>query len=156
MGTTTTRTAESGFITTSIPKDRWQRELREHKQRISELIDEYLARRQRHEKDPVIDFLFEYYAFRPSHLKRWSPGFGRLLEGEDFEPLEISECKITSDGAFLDPRLFADNRKNAVRWILQVLENASKKQPSFGCFGMHEWAMVYRTDTIRHSQVPLR
>ncbi|MDZ7690624.1 MAG: 3-methyladenine DNA glycosylase [Balneolaceae bacterium] len=147
---------EESFIRQRIPESEWRSRLRENEQRIAESIDDYLDRRQQQEKDPVIDFLFEYYAFRPSHLKRWSPGFGRLLQGDSFEQLEISELAITGDGAFLNPDLFPDNRKSAVRWILTVLENSKDKQPSFGCFGMHEWAMVYKADRIRHNQFELR
>ncbi|WP_310686748.1 3-methyladenine DNA glycosylase [Aliifodinibius sp. S!AR15-10] len=144
------------FIRKKISPADWRSQAEQHEERISELIDDYLVRRQQQEKDPVIDFLFEYYTFRPSHLKRWSPGFGRLLVGEDFEQLEISELEVTRDGAFLNPDLFPENRKSAVQWILTVLQNSAGNKPSFGCFGMHEWAMVYKADRIRHDQVPLR
>ncbi|MBU3751526.1 MAG: 3-methyladenine DNA glycosylase, partial [Mycobacterium sp.] len=33
--------------------------------------------------------------------------------------------------------------------------DTASRPPRFGCFGMHEWAMVYRTDATRH-RVPLR
>ena len=36
----------------------------------------------RGEKHPVVDFLFEYYRFRPSWLKRWHPGPDVILLGE--------------------------------------------------------------------------
>ena len=144
------------FVREQIPEPNWKSRVRHNEQRISELIDDYLDRRQQQEKDPVVDFLFEYYAFRPSHLKRWSPGFGRLLEGDDFNELELSELRITAKGAFLNPDLFPDNRKSAVRWILSVLENSADSKPSFGCFGMHEWAMVYKADQVRHNQLSLR
>ncbi len=147
---------KQAFIREKIPATEWRTRIYQHEQRISELIDDYLNRRQQQQKDPVMDFLFEYYAFRPSHLKRWSPGFGRLLQGKNFDTLELSELTITEDGAYLDPVLFSDNRKSAVRWILTVLENSADSKPSFGCFGMHEWAMVYKADNIRHNQVPLR
>ncbi|MFH5833461.1 3-methyladenine DNA glycosylase [Halalkalibaculum sp. DA384] len=148
--------AEAPHIREIIPEQQWHTRIKEHERCIAVLIDDYLERRQQHEKDPVMDFLFEYYAFRPSHLKRWSPGFGRLLEGSDFDALEISELAITGSGAFLDPELFPENRKSAVRWILTVLRNSAGKKPSFGCFGMHEWAMVYKADQVRHEQIPLR
>lgn len=144
------------FIRAELSPAEWRSRMKKNEERISELIDDYLDRRQQQEKDPVMDFLFEYYAFRPSHLKRWSPGFGRMLTGNNFDALEISELAITAEEAYLNPELFPDNRKSAVRWILTVLKNSAEKKPAFGCFGMHEWAMVYKADQIRHNQVPLR
>lgn len=146
----------ASFIREQISPRNWEEQVRQHKKCISDLIDDYLERRQHQQKDPVMDFLFEYYAFPPSHLKRWSPGFGVLLRGNDFSEIEITELIRSKDGAFLDPDLFPENRKSSVRWILTLLEHSSEKSPQFGCFGMHEWAMVYRTSNIRHSQIPLR
>lgn len=33
---------------------------------------------------------------------------------------------------------------------------SAERKPMFGCFGMHEWAMVYRAENVRHQQIPLR
>lgn len=144
------------FIRRQLPEDVWRRRMEEHRSCISALIDDYLVERQRHQKDPVLDFLFEYYAFRPSHLKRWSPGFGTLLGGSGFADLGIDELAVGSEGAYIDPYRFPQHRESSLKWILEVLERSAGREPSFGCFGMHEWAMVYRADNIRHSQYPLR
>lgn len=37
-----------------------------------------------------------------------------------------------------------------------MLKNTQQNRPSFGCFGMHEWAMVYKSDNPRHNQLPMR
>jgi len=155
---TAAHTGIGSFIRKKLSEAEWKASARRHRDRISELIDDYLDKRQRQQKDPVLDFLFEYYAFRPSHLKRWSPGFGVLLKGSDFSDpeSEIEELAVAGDGAYIDPERFPGHRRSSLRWILQVLKQSSKKEPSFGCFGMHEWAMVYRADTVRHSQYPLR
>lgn len=135
----------------------WQKQAAEHRQAIANILDPYLEKRQQQHSDPVLDFLFEYYAFRPSHLKRWSPGISTLLERATHETApNISELTITQAGAFLDPAHFPDNRKSAAQWILTLLNNSMEKAPSFGCFGMHEWAMVYKADNIRHNHLPLR
>ena len=34
-----------------------------------------------------MDFLFEYYRFRPSWLKKWSPGFNAALEYDNPDDL---------------------------------------------------------------------
>ena len=47
-----------------------------------------------------------------------------------------------------------------IRWLPRcpccLRSQSAHRKPSFGCFGMHEWAMVYRADAIRHDQLPLR
>lgn len=152
-----TTDSATSFITARQSAADWQQQQKTHQKKVADKIDGYLERRQHHQKDPVMDFLFEYYAFRPSHLKRWSPGFGVLLEGNRHTRYpELSELKCTREGAFLHPDFFPDNRKSGLGWILELLENSRDKDPSFGCFGMHEWAMVYKRDKVRHNQIPLR
>jgi hypothetical protein len=49
-------------------------------------------------------------------------------------------------------------RRPAVEWIRDLLLATASRPPHLGCFGMHEWAMVYRqtADEIRHRDWPLR
>jgi hypothetical protein len=47
-------------------------------------------------------------------------------------------------------------RADTVRFIARLLRATAARQPRLNCFGMHEWAMVYRAPTVRHNQVPLR
>ena len=65
----------------------WQRRQEEHTAAISAVVDPWLEGRRRQKKDPVLDFLFEYYRFRPARLKRWSPGFGTGLRAGGKRPL---------------------------------------------------------------------
>ena len=46
-------------------------------------------------------------------------------------------------------------RGTAVATIHRVLERTAARAATFGCFGWHEWAMVYRQDAHRHP-LPLR
>ncbi|HYW34826.1 MAG TPA: 3-methyladenine DNA glycosylase [Balneolaceae bacterium] len=145
------------IVNQQLPREMWQDRQKAHRQAIAEIVDPYLEKKQHQHKDPVLDFLFEYYAFRPSHLKKWSPGPGILLEGANrLNAPDVSEFTLADQGAFLDVKHFPENRKSSAEWILSVLENSLQKKPSFGCFGMHEWAMVYKADSVRHSQFPLR
>ncbi len=135
----------------------WFAQKEQHKVRIEQLIGDYLVTRSQHKKDPVVDFLFEYYAFRPSMLKRWSPGFGVALGFENPSDLpELDELIISENHAWLDVDKFPEKRLRSAQWILAMLKNTQEKRPSFGCFGMHEWAMVYKIKTPRHNQIPLR
>lgn len=140
-----------------IPESEWADAKSDHEKKMGEVLDPYLDRRSRHMKDPVMDFIFEYYAFRPSNLMRWSPGIGVSIEITDKNRLpEISELRVDDGKAWLDPELFPKKRIKALKWILGLLKKSRGKKPFFGCFGMHEWAMVYRADDVRHEQIPLR
>ncbi|MBO6523920.1 MAG: 3-methyladenine DNA glycosylase [Balneolaceae bacterium] len=140
-----------------LTEQEWQIRKTNHEQRVDKLIGDYLKARSAHKKQPVMDFLFEYYAFRPSALRRWSPGLEVGLEVSDPNQLpELSELVMEDGVAFLNQDLFPEKRIKSTRWILEMLQNTQNKKPMFGCFGMHEWAMVYKVDKPRHDQVPLR
>lgn len=144
-------------ISETIPETEWLVEKTAHEQRVDELLNDYLEARSRQEKNPVMDFLFEYYAFRPSNLRRWSPGIGIGLEySETVQLPEISELSVGNGIAYVDPNFFPQKRISSLKWMIKMLENTQNSRPSFGCFGMHEWAMVYRSENPRHSQVPMR
>lgn len=140
-----------------LEESKWTARVHHHEEELSAVLDPYLEKRSRQEKDPVLDFLFEYYAFRPSHLMRWSPGIGTALQFSDSAALpEISEFTIQEDTAFINPDFFPQKRIRSATWTLDLLEKSANRKPMFGCFGMHEWAMVYRAENVRHQQIPLR
>lgn len=141
-----------------LENSEWTTLMKSHRDTLSPIIDPYLKKRSEQKKDPVLDFLFEYYKFRPSHLMRWSPGAGTVLQldGTVDELPEVSEIKVEEQTAFLDPGLFPEKRLRATKWIHELLVKTNQSKPFFGCMGMHEWAMVYRAEGVRHNQVPLR
>ena len=140
-----------------LPEHEWKARKVNHEMRVDELVSGYLQARSRHEKQPLMDFLFEYFQFRPSALRRWSPGFDTSLEVSDQSALpQIREIRIQDRLAWLDLQQFPTKRIKSLEWILTLLKNSRDKKPTFGCFGMHEWAMVYRTDDVRHAQLGLR
>ena len=142
---------------TILPESEWRSRMQSHENELTKLLDPYLKKRSMQQKDPVLDFLFEYYAFRPSHLKRWSPGIGIALEINSTSELpEVSELTVSDQLAFLDPKHFPEKRIKSLKWTIDLLKKSADKKPLFGCFGMHEWAMVYRAEEIRHDQIPFR
>ena len=148
---------QPAYIHDVCPSQTWQAQEKAHRDRLEPVLGPYLDRRSRGVKDPVMDFLFEYYAFRPSRLLRWSPGFGVALQGEAAEAfLEQPFFVRTPAGVALDPARFPERRKQGLRWIRDLLAATEARPPLLGCHGMHEWAMVYRADAVRHQQVPLR
>lgn len=140
-----------------LEESEWTAKMNQHEEALSEVLDPYLEKRSRQEKDPVLDFLFEYYAFRPSHLMRWSPGINTVIQFNDPSVLpEISEFTLEDGVAFLNPDFYPQKRIRSAKWTLNLLEKSTERKPMFGCFGMHEWAMVYRAENVRHQQIPLR
>ncbi|AYY12546.1 3-methyladenine DNA glycosylase [Actinobacteria bacterium YIM 96077] len=137
-------------------QDVWRARSAAHEHRVDELVGDHLARRDAGEKHPVFDFLFTYYSYRPAHLRRWHPGPGIVLSGEP-PHAGWRGYRRTGDGVELDP-VFVERRWPTVTWVRDLLA-ATASRPAFtGCFGLHEWAMVYRTrpGEVRHEDWPLR
>src|ERR671932_300638 len=63
--------------------------------------------------------------------------------------------QVTAVG--LDTARFLDRRGPGLARITELLAATAGRAPRFGCFGLHEWAMVYRPDDgeVRHG-IPLR
>lgn len=136
--------------------EEWTAREEAHRARLSPVLEPFLEGRRRQKKNPTMDFLFEYYSLRPARLYRWTPGVGVLLEGEAAQKLlQRPEFVERDGGVMLDPCRFPEKRLRGTRWVLEVLERSRERAPFLGCFGLHEWAMVYRTEDIRH-KVPLR
>src|SRR4029453_8915878 len=96
---------------------------------------------------PVEDFLFEYYSYRPALLRRWHPGARVTLAGEaarDF--LRWDAYRQTGGGVGVDVEAVVERRGDTLRWIHELLARTAERPAHFGCFGMHEWAVVYREE----------
>ncbi len=130
-----------------------------HAARMAVWTRPHQARRSRGEKHPVLDFLFTYYSHRPAHLERWHPGPGVTLAGESARDyLRWPAYVPTADGVTLDLDSVPDTRVRTARFIHSLLSATATRAPRLGCFGLHEWAMVYRQPEgeIRHVDWPLR
>lgn len=144
---------------TLLPEADWLVRRRAHEQRVAGWTEPHQARTARGEKHPVYDFLFEYYRFRPSWLRRWHPGPDVVLQGEsarDF--LRWPEYHEVDGGVALNCAALEPRRRESVTWMLGLLRATAERPPQFACFGLHEWAMVYRQtpDEVRHNAWPLR
>ncbi|KIR65489.1 hypothetical protein [Micromonospora haikouensis] len=135
----------------------WQARRRAHEERVDAWLAPHLARRRAGRKHPVEDFLFTYYSHRPAQLRRWHPGAGVVLRGAD--PAEFGrDYRATSAGLTLDTDAVRARRAESVDWIRALLAATAGRPAHLGCFGMHEWAMVYRQtqEEVRHNAWPLR
>lgn len=129
----------------------WTERSQAHLRRAEQRLERY---RNPGTKHPIYDFLFEYYPVRPTHLKSWHPGFGAALAG-DPPHAQWRNYHRTSRGVELDLAAFWQRRGAAIDYIGNLLSRTAARPARFDCFGLHEWAMVYRTDNPRHD-LPLR
>jgi len=137
----------------------WRERRAAHEQRVRTWTDPHQLRAARGEKHPVYDFLFTYYGFRAAWLRRWHPGPDVTLEGAEARGyLRWSEYRETPAGVTVDPSTLTASRRTFVAWLRTLLESMQTRPAFFGCFGLHEWAMVYRQspEEIRHNAWPLR
>ncbi|MGH3371951.1 MAG: 3-methyladenine DNA glycosylase [Nocardioidaceae bacterium] len=139
----------------------WRARRAAHEQRVDVWVQPHLERRRTGEAHPVEDFLFTYYSQRPAGLRRWHPGFGTLLEaGEEYADLKGYAAVPTGPGPVC-ATVTTDHVRSQTRFVrgLHNLLTATASRPAqLGCFGMHEWAMVYRLapSDVRHASWPLR
>lgn len=142
-----------------LAAEAWAGRARAHETRVRAWTDPHQDRAARGEKHPVYDFLFTYYGHRPSWLRRWFPGAGVTLAGEAARAfLARPEYRETDAGVSLDVGVVLEKRRVFVAWLRGFLAAAADRPAFFGCFGLHEWAMVYRQtpEEVRHNQYPLR
>ncbi|MGC5615855.1 3-methyladenine DNA glycosylase [Georgenia sp. Z1491] len=142
----------------------WRARAADHAARADAFTAGHRARRSRHEKHAVEDFLYEYYPFKPGKARRWHPGVGVELLPDDAaqHAPDLSERAAwrwhratQRGGVVLDAGSFLADRGDGVRWVHALLERTAGRPPTLGCFGWHEWAMVYRQEKHRHP-LPLR
>lgn len=143
-------------MVTVLPEADWLTRESAHQQRVQRFIAPHQRRAQCGEPHPVWDFLFTYYSLRPRQLRRWHPGFGVALQGPAADRLATRPGYHRNGDtvAVTDAALAA--RRATVAFIAELLSRTAERPARFNCFGLHEWAMVYRSPEVRHGQVPLR
>ena len=137
----------------------WLERRAAHERRVLVWTDPHQARRARGEKHPTEDFLWEYYSYRASWLKRWHPGPDVVLLGEAArEYLRWPEYREVAGGVGIDPAAFDPARHDSLVWLRQLLRATAERPPFLGCHALHEWAMVYRLapHEVRHTGLQLR
>jgi hypothetical protein len=133
----------------------WATRERMHRKRVDDFVEPHRRRARTGVAHPVWDFLFTYYSLRPRQLRRWHPGFGVVLGGDSARFLDRSGYGHGRGGVTVT-REYVVARAETVRFIAGLLRATASRPARLNCFGLHEWAMVYRAPTVRHAQVPLR
>ncbi|MGY5764838.1 3-methyladenine DNA glycosylase [Brachybacterium sp. DNPG3] len=160
---------------------------RAHEERADALTAGHRERRRLGQKHPVEDFLFTYYPFSAARLRRWHPGWqvaydasadrdehgGSAIADVDDEgrrswyldspagsPLGSPAGIEGSTLRRADVGRYLEERASAFAFMSRLLSSSTlaARRPQFGCFGLHEWAMVHglREGEQRHEDLPLR
>lgn len=136
----------------------WGELERAHGARADALTAAHRARASRGEKHPVEDFLFTYYSYKPAVLRRWHPGEGVELADAATTPRAQWRGYAPGDAPgslVVDGARWRAEYGALITNIGRILRATRGRAAGYGCFGLHEWAMVYRDPDHRH-EVPLR
>nr|WP_274635627.1 3-methyladenine DNA glycosylase [Microbacterium bovistercoris] len=134
----------------------WRAREAAHRARADALTAGHRERAARGLKHPVEDFLFTYYSYKPAVLRTWHPGAGVELEDAQERAHKRWYTAGSKPGsACVDATSFRQEKAPLIDAITRILRATVDRPARFGCFGLHEWAMVYRQREHRHP-IPLR
>lgn len=148
---------------TFLDPSQWTPRAVEHEARARAFGEPFVDRRMKGKKHPIEDFLFTYYTQKPGQLYRWHPGIAVVLVGH--EARERGTWKFyrsvqtsSGPGYEFDAQAFGQARARAIEFARIILAGTAQRPGNFSCFGLHEWAMAYKSEAngIRHEYLPLR
>ncbi|MCB1292109.1 MAG: 3-methyladenine DNA glycosylase, partial [Mycobacterium sp.] len=139
----------------TLTQSEWLPLAQAHRSRADGFTAAHRERARRGETHPVWDFLFSYYSLRPRQLRVFHPGYGTVLAGPAGREYQSRSGYVGVAAGFTVSQDYLRARGETLRFVAGLLKSTESRPPRFGCFGMHEWAMVYRADDVRHP-VPLR
>ena len=145
--------------TSYLQLDQWQQLAEKHRIKVKQWTVPYRRRKASHQQHPVLDFLFTYYPFSLGKLEQWHPGYGIQLECDKKRPerYQTKHYQQLESIVSLSTDALSDKELARLQWIHNLLCLTQTRTPNFACHGLHEWAMVYQGQDIRHREsTPLR
>jgi hypothetical protein len=140
-----------------LEPEQWTARAEEYAERAEAFVAPHLKRARAGEPHPVWDFLFSYYTLRPGQLRCWHPGYGVLLAGDEAIRRYHGRRGYTADEAGVTvSQTYLRSRLDTIGFVARLLRATARRPARLNCFGLHEWAMVYRDGAVRHERVPLR
>jgi hypothetical protein len=141
----------------TLDAEQWMARAHDHAMRVERFVAPHSKRAQVGEPHPVWDFLFSYYSLRPRQLRCWHPGYGMALAGDEAIRRYRGRRGYTVDvSSVMVSRAYLLSRVETISFVAQLLRATTQRPAQLNCFGLHEWAMVYRSGDVRHGRVPLR
>ncbi len=149
----------SAMHTVVLTTAEWQDRAAHHRARVEPFTASWRDRRARGAVHPVYDFLFQYYHYSPAKLETWHPDPHEAIACSAEAEASFGAVPYVARGAVIhrDVTALTDGDRKQLEHALDVLRGTHERPANFGCFGMHEWAMVYRGHEVRHeATAPLR
>jgi hypothetical protein len=135
----------------------WMSRADSYAARVEEFVAPHAERARVGQAHPVWDFLFSYYSLRPGQLRRWHPGYGVALDGDAAVRRYGNRRGYAADASGVAvSRTHLLSRLETIGFVARLLHATTRRPAQLNCFGLHEWAMVYRSGEVRHNRVPLR
>jgi hypothetical protein len=140
-----------------ILKQNWIETARCEQVRIRSLLSPATIYQDRNH--PIYNFIFIYFFFNQKILFQYSPGMNVEIEMEsDIE--QLASLNLVPELQPIDPHSshyfhISFQQKKITKKFLQrtltLLKSVESKLPSFWCFGLHEWAMLYHSSQLPSS-----
>lgn len=148
----------------SLAREQWLELRNEHRAAVALRVEPHLTRRTQGIQHPIDDFLWDYYPFSPGRFSLWNPGVNlRLLDYRHDDGELPNGWQLNADGSagFAANRLPEKTQQRLTQeltWVSRLLQGTTERKPGFGCFGLHEWAMVLgqADEERRHANWPMR
>jgi hypothetical protein len=137
----------------------WQARAAAHLERVQRFTRPRRERRARGESHPVHDFLFQYYSYSAGKLEMWHPAPHEALADSPAARERFTEPVYHAEDGVLrrHTSTLAATKREKLNEVLHLLRATRDRAAHFGCYGMHEWAMVYGAHDVRHAGIaPLR
>lgn len=132
------------------PAGTWEALAEAHAARADALTAVWREARAAGRKHAIEDFLFTYYPTRAAQLRRWHPGPGVVLTLPDAGGAPEADDRTSwrwyrqdAGAVTLDLAAYLADRGDTVRYVRSLVSATASRPGTFGCFGLHEWAMVY-------------
>lgn len=147
---------------TPLSHAQWSVREAAHAERADAATAGWRERRLTGAKHEIDDFLFTYYKTRPGPLRRWHPGAGITLLDDAASPGQIADrltwrWHVPADGGVtVDVAAFLAERGGTLTYVRDLVAATAGRPANVGCFGLHEWAMVYKQGAGTRHMLPLR
>lgn len=117
---------------------------------------------------PTYNFLHTYYRYSAEELKLYSPGFGGRVEIENESDVSLLHPRFRrrldaeSNHVFTydmqQEKIEAEGRYGWIQLTRarELLRATSERPANLACFGLHEWAMLYKEFPKHQNQLALR